>query len=128
MIEQTVYLAGLFAGSDMLPRAVHFGCAALPPLVIALAVYKANKHLAAVGFATLHVLFYAALAKLTSGGYTYLLYTLTARLTGGGGYADMVAPNLTDMLVLFGLPAALHGLVVSGLGLAVARALRRRRG
>ncbi len=126
MIDQTVYLATLFVGGGTGPKLAHLAGLALPPLCMGLCLYRANKVLAAVGFATLHVLFYAAVARLSSGAYTYFLYTLTAPLTGGG-YLELMAPTLTDTLLVFGLPPVLHAVAVPVLGLAIWRGARRAR-
>ena len=128
MIDQPVYLATLLMTGGALPKLAHLAGAALPPLFMGLGLYRANRFLAAVGFSSLHVLFYGALAWYSGGGYPYFLYTLTAPLAGGG-YAELLAPTALDTALVYGLPPLLHSVPVPVLGLAVWRlGVRRRRG
>jgi len=125
MLEQTVYVAALFKGLDELPRQLHFACVLLPALLLGLSALKANRVLAAVGFATLHGLFYAALLKFTDGGYAYWLYSLVKPLHSTD-WTGLVAPNLPEQFLIYGLPALIHGLaaplisLLLGLGLKAA--------
>lgn len=127
MIDRAVYLGALYLGAGNLPGALHLTGLALPPLLVGLVRYRANRLLAATGFSTLHVLAYAALAYLSGGAYTYFLYTLTARVAGGG-YTDLLAPDLAATALLYALPAALHGALAALGGLALARAAAGRKG
>lgn len=121
MIDRTVYLGALYLGAGNLPGALHLAGLALPPLLVGLVRYRANRLLAATGFCTLHVLAYAAIAYLSGGAYPYLLHSLTAQVAGGG-YADLLAPDLATTALLYALPAALHSTAASLGGLALARA------
>jgi len=127
VIDRTVYLGALYLGAGNLPGVLHLAGLALPPLLVGLARYRANRLLAATGFCTLHILAYAALAYFTKGAYPYFLYTLTAQVAGGG-YSDLLAPGTWGTAQLYALPAALHGALAALGGLALARAAARRRG
>lgn len=128
MIDKPVYLATLLMTGGALPKLAFLAGAATAPLLMGLSLYRANRFLAAVGFSSLHFLFFGALAWYTGGGYPYFLYTLTAPLTGGG-YADLLAPTAWDTVLVYGLPPLLHSVPVPVLGLALwRRGLRGRRG
>jgi hypothetical protein len=127
VIDRTVYLGALYLGAGNLPGALHLAGLALPPLLVGLVRYRANRLLAATGFCTLHVLAYAALAYLSGGAYPYLLYGLTAQVRGGG-YTDLLAPDFTATALLYALPAALHGAAAALGGLALAHAASGRKG
>lgn len=126
MLEQTVYLAVLFKGLDEMPRFLLFSGVIVPALLLGLAGIKANRVLAAVGFTTLHALFFAGLLKLTDGGYSHWLYTLCEPLHQTD-WTGLVAPSLSDKFMIFGLPALVHGLTLPLLSLLAAFVVRSRR-
>ncbi|MBU1003504.1 MAG: hypothetical protein KKE73_13405 [Proteobacteria bacterium] len=123
MLEQTVYLAALFKGLDDMPRFLHFSAVLVPALLLGLTAIKSNRFLAAVGFTTLHGLFFAGLLKLSDGGYSYWLFTLCQPLHQTD-WAGLVAPTLAEQFMIYGLPALMHGLAVPLLSLLVAAGTR----
>lgn len=128
MIDKPVYLATLFLGSGALPKLSHLAGVALPPFIMGMSLYRANRFLAAVGFCTLHVLFFGAVSYVSTGGYNYFLYTLTAPLAGGG-YAELLTPSALDTVLVFGLPPVLHAVAAPLAGLALWRgSIKGRRG
>ncbi|BBD08829.1 hypothetical protein [Desulfovibrio ferrophilus] len=123
MLEQTVYLAALFKGLDDTPQILHFSAAIVPALLLGISVIKANKFLAAVGFTTLHALFFVGLLKLTEGGYAFWLYSLCQPLHQTD-WTGLVAPSLADQFMIYGLPALVHGLTVPLLSLLIGVGVR----
>lgn len=119
MLEQTVYLAALFKGLDDVPRYLHFAGVLVPALILGLICIRSNRFLAAVGFTTLHGLFYVSLLMLTDGVYAHWLYSLIKPLHQTD-WTTLVAPSLAEQAMLYGLPALIHGVAVPLASLLVA--------
>lgn len=112
MIDKSVYVASLFLQPDQTALIFHAAGALLPGFLAAVAMLRGNRFLAAVGFTTLNALVVYGLNKYFDGGYSFWLYSIMKPIHETG-LTEMIAPNPTDLALVYGLPALLHGIIAA---------------
>jgi hypothetical protein len=127
MLEETLYRSTLFLSPVEWPKYAAIIAAGLPGLVLGAAFAKRGMGLVAgILWGVAHSALFIGLLKLTSGKYAYSLFTWCSPLADLG-HTAIVSTALTDRLLTYVLPAAVHGVVAAIVGLIAWSALGPRR-
>ena len=123
-VARAWYLSQLFMGVDWRPPLMLFAMATLSPLVL-FPCFGEPRRIKAVLFSLFGAGSLWGACELTDGLWAWWMYGICRPLMAALG-SGMPAVSFKDLVLVYGLPGAVHGVLSALLVLAVARAMRGR--
>lgn len=126
MLEKTIYLTTLYLAANKTALAIQVLATVIPALVKGVAVFW-GKPARIFIFAALQAPVYWLLAELSTGEISFLLYnTLKPVIAWLGG--EIYSQDLSDKLIVYGVPGLAHGLITAALCLWLLRRFKNKAG